>query len=381
MLPREVYFTMFIASTPFAIINFFLGVYVLKLGGSTIEVGLAYAAYSLFTVISRPLSGLIIDRGGLKGILSVGMLLLSVGLLWLSISPDPVNAIVSMTIIGIALGFVNIALLVYITSIGGFVDPKPYGELTSASAFGGAVAAGIGFVILAISHILEIADVVAIKLSIFTYTLMCFIPGLYLVKKFKPVEPVAEDKQVNLSVLIYLLIATALQATGSGISYPMIMPLLVNRFKATVFMIMLAFIPAGTAWILVPMKVGDLIKKHGSHLSYGLSTLISAITVSLVPHANNLATLSLLWFLEAVGLSIWYVVLQALIPKVSSSRIWGRAYGLQNLAYYAPYALGAFVGGVLYAVFGVYLTFYTAALFFVLAPLPLIVVSLKGIKL
>jgi predicted MFS family arabinose efflux permease len=96
---------------------------------------------------------------------------------------------------------------------------------------------------------------------------------------------------------------------------------------------------------------------------------------------DNLITLSFLWFLEGVGLSIWYVFLQAAVPKASSSQIWGKAYGLQNLAYYAPYALGAFIGGVLYTFLGVYLTFYTAALFLVLAPLPLIVMSLRGIRL
>lgn len=380
MLPREVYMSMFFASTPLAIINFLLGVYVLGLGGDKIQVGLAYAAYSLFTVVSRPASGYIIDKGGLKKVLFVGMALLSLGLFWLSIAPDPANAIVAMAAVGMAVGFVNIALLVYITGLGGYSDPKPYGELTSASAFGGAIGAGLGFALLTFAQITD-THLLAMRSTFFLYTLMCLLPGLYYAKKLKDIKPVEESKYVNIGLLIYLLLATGLQAIGSGISYPMIMPFLVEKFNATPFIIALAFAPSGAAWILVPMKAGSFIKRYGSKASYGLATIISAVTVSLIPHVDNLITLSFLWFLEGVGLSIWYVFLQAAVPKASSSQIWGKAYGLQNLAYYAPYALGAFIGGVLYTFLGVYLTFYTAALFLVLAPLPLIVMSLRGIRL
>lgn len=380
MLPREAYFTMFLGSMPIAVINFLLAIYVKYLGGNELLVGMAYASYSFFTVVSRPVSGYIIDRGGLKGILYFGMGTLIAGFFWLSAAPDPIHTIVAMAFVGLGFGFINVALLVYITGLGGASNPELYGELTSASALGGAFAAGIGFLFLTASEIFR-EYVLAMKLIFLTYALLCLIPGIYFIMKIKGIKPIEEHKYVNLSLLIYLLIATALQAMGSGISYPMIMPFLINKFHATPFIIMLAYAPSGTAWIIVSRKAGNFIKKYGAKASYGFSTLLSAVTVSLIPHVNNLITLSALWTLEAVGLSIWYVLLQAVVPKAGSSHVWGRAYGLQNMSYFAPYALGALVGGALYSFVGVEAVFYTAALFFVLAPAPLLIMVLKGIKL
>jgi len=380
MLPREAYFTMFLGSIPVAVINFLLAIYVKYLGGNEILVGMAYASYSFFTVVSRPVSGYIIDKGGLRGILYSGMISLIGGFFWLSGAPDPFHAVAAMALVGLGFGFVNVALLVYITGLGGASNPELYGELTSASALGGAVAAGIGFLFLTASELFK-EYVFSMKLIFLTYALLCLLPGMYFVTKIRGIKLIEEHKYVNFSLLIYLLVATGLQATGSGISYPMIMPFLINKFHATPFIVMLAYAPSGTAWILVSRKAGNFIKKYGAKASYGLSTLLSAITVSLIPHVNSLITLSALWTLEAVGLSIWYVLLQAVVPKAGSSHVWGRAYGLQNMSYFAPYALGALVGGILYSFVGVEVVFYTAAFFFLLAPVPLLIMKLKGIKL
>lgn len=380
MLPREAYFTMFLGSIPIAVINFLLAIYVKYLGGNELLVGMAYASYSFFTAVSRPVSGYIIDKGGLKGILYSGMGALIFGFFWLSAAPDPLHTIMAMAFVGLGFGFINVALLVYITGLGGASNPELYGELMSASALGGAVAAGIGFLFLTASEIFK-EYILAVKLIFLTYALLCLIPGIYFVMKIRGIRLVEENKYVNLSLLIHLLIATGLQAMGSGISYPMIMPFLIDKFHATPFIIMLAYAPSGAAWIIVSRKAGNFIKKYGAKASYGLSTLLSAATVSLIPHASNLITLSALWALEAVGLSIWYVLLQAVVPKAGSSHVWGRAYGLQNMSYFVPYALGALVGGALYSFVGVEAVFYTAALFFVLAPAPLLIMVLKGIKL
>lgn len=380
MLPREAYFTMFLGSMPLAVINFLLAIYIKYLGGNELLVGMAYASYSFFTVVSRPVSGYIIDKGGFKGVLYSGMWSLILGFSWLSIAPDPLNVILAMALVGLGFGFVNVALLVYITGLGGATNPGLYGELTSASALGGAFAAGIGFLFLIISEILK-EYLFCMKLIFLTYTLLCLVPGTYFILKIKETRPVEEQNCINFSPLAYILTATALQAMGSGISYPMIMPFLINRFHATPYTIMLAYIPSGAAWILVSRKVGDFIKRYGINLFCGFSTLLSAMTVSLIPHVNNLMALSVLWALEAVGLSIWYVVLQAIIPKLSSSYVWGRAYGLQNMSYFASYTLGALVGGALYSFVGVEAVFYSAAFFFALAPLPLLLMILKGFKL
>lgn len=65
--------TLFLISMPFFILELLLPIYGKRIGASVVEIGLFFSAFSLMTVILRPLVGWGLDRFGRRGFFLTGL--------------------------------------------------------------------------------------------------------------------------------------------------------------------------------------------------------------------------------------------------------------------------------------------------------------------
>ncbi len=366
------------ANVYFAIFEFALGLYVLYLGGNSLDVGLAYAVYNFSWIVFMPFSRTLKNSITVKRSLLVGFALLFFGLFSFSFFKMPL-IYVSVFLIGFSSSIISASMLYLVGFSGGYKDANAYAQLMYFGIIGSGLGAFVGFLSFLYSQFSG-KYLFSLRITFFIYSLMALFAFLFAINiklGSARVETVSVKKHETESKLIHLLIlaSTSFLGIGQGIVYPMIVPFVVTKYKTTPLILMLAYAPAGIGWFISSKIAGPIINRFSESRSIAFITLTSALIAFLLPLSPNLIMLSLLWGIEAIGLSVWTIYMQHMVAKFMPSEQWGSGFGSLNGVYYMSYAAGSMAGSSLYFFRNPFFSFWTGGFFFLLIPIPVIILN------
>ena len=364
------------ANVYFAIFEFALGLYVLYLGGNSLDVGLAYAVYNFSWIMFMPFSGILKNSSNVKRFLLTGFILLFFGLFSFSFFGMPLIYI-SVFLIGFSSSIISASMLYLVGFFGGYRDANAYAQLMYFGIVGSGLGAFIGFLFF-LYYQFNGKYLFSLRITFFIYSLLALFAILFTINiklSSAGVEIISVKKRETESKLVHLLIlvSTSFLGVGQGIVYPMIVPFVVAKYRTTPLILMLAYAPAGIGWFISSKIAGPIINRFSESRSIAFITLTSALIAFLLPLSPNLIILSFLWGVEAVGLSVWTIYMQHMVAKFMPSEQWGSSFGSLNGVYYLSYAIGSIAGSSLYFFRNPFFSFWTGGLFFILIPIPVII--------
>jgi len=365
------------ANIYFAIYEFALGLYVIYLGGSALDVGFAYALYNISWAAFIPLSSKFIVNKRIRADIYAGFVLLATSLITFSFFGIP-YIYISVFLLGFSSSIISASMLYLVSAKGGFMDAGIFGDLMYYGIIGSGIGAFVGFLMFLYGQITG-RYLESLRLTFLSFGIISILGMINARSAGLPIAREstfhqAERRYFRLSYYL-ILFSTSLLGIGQGIVYPMIVPFVVSRYKATPLEVMLVYAPAGLSWFFTSRIAGRVINSLYGRKRMAFITLTSALIAFILPFTPNIILLSLLWAIEGAGLALWTIYMQHMISKELPSSGWGFGFGSLNGVYYTSYAAGSIIGSSVYFFKNPAFSFWSGALIFLLIPLPVLTLT------
>jgi MFS family permease len=167
------------ANVYFAIFEFALGLYVLYLGGNSLDVGLAYATYNFSWIVFMPFSGILKNSSDVKRSLLTGFILLFFGLFSFSFFGMPL-IYTSIFLIGFSSSIISASMLYLVSFFGGYRDANAYAQLMYFGIVGSGLGAFIGFLFFLYSQFTG-KYLFSLRITFFIYSLLALLAILFTI--------------------------------------------------------------------------------------------------------------------------------------------------------------------------------------------------------
>jgi MFS family permease len=145
-----------------------------------------------------------------------------------------------------------------------------------------------------------------------------------------------------------LLAIGALRGAALGLTLPVLILYLHDRFAAGLGAVVLAAVVPGSVYALAPGPLGRLADRAGYGRCAFWATLASVGAFVALPLAPSLWVLALIWVLEALSFSLAAPALNALLARAAPPEAFGAAFGRYAIAAALGGALTPALGGWLY---------------------------------
>jgi DHA1 family multidrug resistance protein-like MFS transporter len=141
--------SVFLVSLPFGILTFVLPIYGKVIGADAVQIGLFFSAFSLMTVLVRPVVGVALDRYGRRPFLLTGMAGYGLAMLVFAFSSEIWIITVARMLQGGASALFWLAARTVTADVAGAdVRGRSFGNIDQASSQGAILGAGIGYTVL-----------------------------------------------------------------------------------------------------------------------------------------------------------------------------------------------------------------------------------------
>ncbi|WP_110513646.1 MFS transporter [Herpetosiphon llansteffanensis] len=340
--------------------DFLLPLYVQALGGSPQVIGNLVGLGAAFGVLARLSLSWLADRGIIRLLLRISLLALASGFAIWSFADSstwllPGQALLAM---GRAGSTICLSLLIaQLTSPG--QRGSGYGRLTMASSIAtiiGSIIVGIGFIgwdletrqqLQQFSWLNSIVSQLPTPIprtalfhgiySVFSSSVV--LAGIFslrswphaLVAKRGTIETPWRSVLRQPSIRNLLLAQSCISAAYSA-SIPMTVPLLTNRFGASVAAVAVAYIVPGIIYALFPARLGRIADQIGYRRAATLGLGVSMLVYLALPISPQLAITAILWACEALAWSCYVPALEALLAESVISQQRGTALAIYGIA-------------------------------------------------
>ncbi len=345
----------FYLSLPFFIMGLLLPIYGRELGASALEIGVIFSAFSVMTILMRPLVGWALDRFGRRLFYVIGMLGYALTMLAFAFSDRVWGMVAARLLQGVASACAWLSVSAIIADITGQENRARYfGRLAQASSRGSILGAFIGFTLLDSDVSLDLQGIVlgGWQLSFLAFTagaLIAFGIALRNMPETRPASIQTRSSPIHWSrAWTLLMLVTLVTAAAWTMTSPILILFLQERLHAGVDVIGWAFLPSGIIWSVLPAQLGRLADRFGRKPLMILGLVVSAATMLILPSLTSILGLALLWAVLALCFAAGDPAEQALVADLTSGDQRGRAYGLYVMASDIGAALGPLGGGWLY---------------------------------
>ena len=357
--------SLFFVSWPFFILYLLLPVYGQEVGASAVEIGLFFSAFSLMTVLMRPLVGWALDRLGRRPFIVIG--LAGYAATWASfVFIDQVWGIVAARVLqGVSSSFVWLAAYTIVADlpIEG-ARGRAFGSVTQASSQGAMVGAFVGFALLNARLDLggEGYHLGSWQVLFLGYGATSLVAVLVALRRLpetrRPVALTGEPRRYGRGSITWsqpwLLLLLVTLVTGA--SWAMVSPLLIvflqDQLAVDVEALSWAFLPTGLVWALLPGYLGRLADRFGRKPMMILGLGMAAVSSFVIPVLGSLVAFAVLWALQALCYAAGDPAEQALVADLTGGDQRGRAYGVYAMAADLGATMGPVGGAWLYQAIG-----------------------------
>jgi DHA1 family multidrug resistance protein-like MFS transporter len=371
--------SLFFISWPFFLIGLLLPVYGLEIGADVVQIGLFFSAFSLMTVVLRPLVGRGLDWFGRRPFFVLGLAGYALAMVSFAYA-DQVWAIIAARVMqGVASSFMWLAA--YATTADVSVREqrgRAFGNVIQASTRGSIVGVFVGFTLLnATFHLNEGAYEIGGWTTMFLAFALVGLYALFLawrrLPETKPEVTHETAQRISWSRPWLLLLLVTLV---TGASWAMVSPLLIiflqERLGASVETLAWAYFPSALVWALLPSRLGALADRFGRKPLMVLGLVAAAAGSFFLPSLSSVLAFAVLWAVLALCFAAGDPAEQALVADLTGYDRRGRAYGFYAMANDLGATIGPFGGAWLYQHFGASAPFYANSFLLALCALLLV---------
>jgi MFS family permease len=359
----------FFLSFPFFIMSLLLPVYGKELGASALEIGVIFSAFSVMTILMRPLVGWALDRFGRRPFYIAGMLGYALTMVAFAYSDRVLGMIVARMLQGVSSAFAWLSASAIIADITGADNRARYfGRMQQASSRGSILGAFIAYYLF--NGGLHL-DSLHIAIEGWKATFLVFAAGALVafgitLRGMHETSPssarTGNHKIVWSRAWTLLMLVTLITAAAWSMTSPILILFLQDRLHAGISEIGWAFLPSGIIWALLPARLGRLADRFGRKPLMLLGLVVSAATMFVLPALTSFIGLAVLWSVLALCFAAGDPAEQALVADLTGGEQRGRAYGLYVMAADIGAALGPLGGGWLYDSFNPAVPFLATAI-------------------
>jgi len=347
---------MFFVAQPFFIMGLLLPVYGKGVGANALEIGLIFSAFSLVTIIMRPIVGWALDRFGRRPFFVIGMLAYALTMTAFAYSDSVWNFVGARLLQGLASAFAMLSSSAIIADITTETNrAQAFGKLAQANSWGSIIGAFLAFTIYNTPPLVEHYGETGLQGMLFLayagFAMIAFLIALTRLPETKR-QP-APDPQRSITwsrPWLLLILVTLVTAAAWSMTSPILILFLQDRLDLGIDMIAWAFLPSGLIWATTPSRLGQLADRFGRKPLMVLGLGVSAVTMFILPTLKSLLGLAILWSLLALCFAAGDPAEQALVAELTGGDQHGQAYGFYVMAADIGAALGPLGGGWLYDV-------------------------------
>lgn len=317
-----------------------------------------FSVFSLVLLIIKPLIGRCIDRIGWKWFLVGAMIIYALAFCLLSGAQSGWILYSVRILQGIGSALLGIATYSMVISVAdGNAVGRQLGRVQSTQA--------TGMMIGALISMFVFFNVDFFKGWYFLYrmfALMSLVGAFIVAFKVKGCTKISGIKQrVKLKYskeVIGILIITFIGALSTSMLSPILMVYLQDYFTKDLMWLSLTFLPSGILYCILGGRLGYLGDRYGYVKMMLIGMVINSATVFLIPSANHIMILGVLWCVDAIGDLIRGTSRSAFLSKAIGQEAMGEAYGICSAIGSLGAIVGPFLGGILYDKVSVSAPFY-----------------------
>ena len=353
-----------LVSLPFGILSFTLPIYGKVLGADAVQIGLFFSAFSLMTVLLRPLVGAGLDRRGRRPFLLVGLAGYGITMFLFAFAAEIWMITLARVFQGIASAFLWLAARAITADLAGAHErARSFGGVDQASSQGAILGTFAGYGVL-----IAFGFEAGWRPLFLGYGLLGLAAALLAARSLPETRPAAagephERRPIRWSrPWLLLLLVTAVTGASWAMISPILMVYLQERLAVGVDALAWAYLPAALIWALLPSRLGALADRLGRKPLMVLGLAAAAGSSFLIPHVSGLLGLAALWGFQALCYAAGDPAEAALVADLTGNDERGRAFGLYTLAAGLGATVGPLLGGWLYENIGVATPFYANGL-------------------
>jgi len=346
--------SMFFVSQPFFIMGLLLPVYGKDVGANAVEIGLIFSAFSVVTILMRPIVGWALDKFGRRPFFVLGMLGYALTMVGFAYSASVWGFVLARLVQGAASAFGMLSASAIIADVTDEHNrAHTFGRLAQATSRGSILGAFIAFTVYNIPSLVEGQDESSIQTLLFLifagFAVIAFLIALFRLPEIHTKHPHKTGRKIVWSrPWSLLLLVTLVTAAAWTMTSPILILFLQEKLNASIDLIAWAFLPSGLVWAIFPSRLGRLADRFGRKPLMLLGLGVSAITMFILPSLTSFLGLAVLWALLALCFAAGDPAEQALVAELTDGDQHGRAYGFYVMASDIGAAVGPLGGGWLY---------------------------------
>lgn len=345
---------MFFVAQPFFIMDLLLPIYGKDMGANAVEIGLIFSAFSIMTILMRPIVGWALDRFGRRPFFVVGMFAYALTMVAFAFSEQVWGMVAARFLQGAASACAMLsanAIIADVTNEGN--RARAFGGLAQASSRGSITGAFIAFTLYNMPPLVERVGQARIQTILFlTFAGLSFVA--FVIASLRLPETNHRNPSESHRPIIWsrpwylLLLVTLVTAAAWSMTTPILILFLQDKLGLGIDVIAWAFLPSGLIWATLPSHLGHLADRFGRKPLMILGLAVSALTMFILPSLTSIIGLAVLWSVLALCFAAGDPAEQALVAELTGSDQHGQAYGFYVMAADIGAALGPLGGGWLY---------------------------------
>ena len=344
--------TVFLVSLPFGILHFVLPIYGKEIGADAVQIGLFFSAFSLMTVLLRPLVGAALDRYGRRPFLIAGLAGYAVTMFAFAVTDQVWGIVLARLLQGTASALLWLSARAITADVAGADDRgRSFGSVDQSGSQGAILGTFIGY-----SLIMSLGPERSWQPLFIGYGAASLVAALMAFGRLPETNPATVQREQRPIVWsrpwVLLLLVTAVTGASWAMVSPILMIFLQERLAVGVDALGWAYLPAAIIWAVLPTRLGALADRFGRKPLMVLGLAVAAASSFVIPNLVSLTGLAALWSLQALCYAAGDPAEQALVADLTGGDQRGRAFGLYTLAAGLGATVGPLMGGWLYEAVG-----------------------------
>ncbi|MFZ5881931.1 MAG: MFS transporter [Chloroflexota bacterium] len=372
--------TIFLLSMPFFILGLLLPVYGKEIGASVIEIGLFFSAFSLMTVLLRPLVGWGLDRFGRRNFFLAGAAGYAVTMVGFAFIDQVWGIVLARILQGISSSLLWLSVsAITADSAGERERGSAFGRIAQSSSQGSIAGVFIGFTLLSARISINgqethLGSWMLLFLVYGVINLAAFFLAMRRLPETKPAAVEGDAAPIRWSqTWVLLLLVTLVTGASAAMISPLLIVYLQEKLAVGVETLSWAFLPQGLVWALLPAQLGKLADRFGRKTMMLIGLGAAAVSSFVIPMLGSLIAFAMLWAFEALCFAAGDPAEQALVADLTGRNKRGRAYGLYVMFADLGATVGPLGGAWLYQTYGAAMPFYVNGVILAICALVLLI--------
>lgn len=341
--------SIFWVSLPFGILGFVLPVYGQSIGADAVAIGLFFAAFSLMTVVLRPVVGAALDRYGRRPFFLLGLAGYAATMFAFAVMDQVAGIVLARILQGTASAFLWLSARAIVADAAPADDRgRSFGSVDQQSSRGAIIGVFVGFTVL-----FAVDDFATGWMILFAGYGLAALVALGISARRLPETNPAPGPAVQRSITwsrpwVLLLFVTAVTAASWSMVSPILIIFLQDSLQVGVTQLAWAYLPSALVWAFLATRLGALADRFGRKPLMVLGLVVAALSSVIIPGLSSLVGFAALWALQALCYAAGDPAEQALVADLTGGDQRGRGYGYYTLAAGLGATVGPLLGGWLY---------------------------------